>query len=68
MNLLVSAAAVALGVFITASPGRAAKIWGSEKLERLAPEHRASFLRWWRVFGILLCLAGVLFAVDSIID
>jgi hypothetical protein len=27
----------------------------------------ASFVRWYRVFGILLCLAGVLVAVDSIV-
>jgi hypothetical protein len=67
MNLLVSIVAVALGVFIAASPARAAKIWGRERLERLAPEHRVSFLRWYRTFGIVLCLGGTLFALDSII-
>jgi hypothetical protein len=66
MNLLMSAVAVALGVFITASPARAARVWGSERLSNLAPERIPSFVRWYRVSGILLCLAGVLLAVDSI--
>jgi hypothetical protein len=66
INLSVSAVAVALGAFVVMSPARAAKIWASERLERLAPQNRASFLRWWRVFGILLCLGGTLFALDSI--
>jgi hypothetical protein len=66
-NLLVSAVTVSLGAFIAASPHRAAKIWGSQRLANLAPERRASFVRWYRVFGILLCLGGVLFAIDSIV-
>jgi len=65
-TLLVSAVATALGVFVAASPHRAAKIWGSQRLANLAPERRASFVRRYRVFGILLCLAGVLVAADSI--
>jgi membrane protein YqaA with SNARE-associated domain len=66
-NLLVSTVAVALGAFVAASPDRAAKIWGSQRLDNLAPERRPSFMRWYRVFGILLCVAGVLLAVDSIV-
>ena len=66
-NLLVSTVTLALGTFIAASPHRAAKIWGSQRLANLAPERRALFLRWYRAFGILLCLAGVLFAIDSIV-
>jgi hypothetical protein len=66
-NLLVSTAAVAFGVFVAVSPNRAAEIWGSQRLAKLAPEQRASFIRWYRAFGILLCLAGVLLAVDSIV-
>jgi hypothetical protein len=65
-NLLASAVAMALGTFVVASPHRAAKIWGSQRLANLSPERRASFVRWYRVFGILLCLSGVLNAVDSI--
>jgi hypothetical protein len=58
---------MALGTFVATSPHRAAKIWGSQRLANLAPERRASFVRGYRVFGILLCLAGVLLAVDSIV-
>lgn len=66
-NLLVSTVAMALGAFVAASPHRAAEIWGSQRLARLAPEQRASFVGWYRAFGILLCLIGVLMAVDSIL-
>ena len=67
MNLLVSTVAMALGAFVAASPDRAAEIWGSQRLANLAPERRASFVRWYRAFGILLCLAAVLLLVDSIV-
>lgn len=66
-NLLVSAITLVLGTFIAASPHRAAKIWGSQRLANLAPERRASLVRWYRVYGILLCLAGALFALDSLV-
>jgi hypothetical protein len=66
-DLLVSTVAMALGTFIAASPHRAAEIWGSQRLANLAPERRASFVRWYRVFGMLLCLAGLLFVIDSIL-
>jgi hypothetical protein len=66
LELSVSAAALALGVFTATSPAKAALIWSSERLEKLAPESRASFLRLYRAFGILLCLAGVLFALDTV--
>jgi hypothetical protein len=65
--LLVSAVAMGLGTFVAASPLRAAKIWGSERLANLPPERRDSFVRWYRAFGILLFLAGVLVAVDGIV-
>jgi hypothetical protein len=66
LNLFMGAVAMALGVFVTMSPARAALIWSSERLEKLAPRKRVSFLRWYRVFGVLLCLAGVLYALDSV--
>jgi hypothetical protein len=66
-NLLVSTVTLALGTFIAASPHRAAKIWGAQRLANMAPERRAFFISWYRAFGILLCLAGVLIAVDSIV-
>jgi hypothetical protein len=65
MNLLVSAVGMALGVFIVVSPHSAAALWGSERLEKLAPPRRALFLRWYRAFGVILCLTAMLFAVDT---
>lgn len=65
-SLTVSAVSVVLGIFIAVSPDRAAKIWGAQRLDNLAPAGRALFGRWYRAFGILLCLAGVLFAAESI--
>ncbi len=65
--LLVSAVAMALGTLVAASPLRGAKIWGSQRLANLAPERRATFVNWYRAFGILLFLAGVLVVVDGIV-
>ena len=66
-NLLVSAVAMALGAFIAVAPDQAAKIWGSQRFDNLAPERRPLFVRWYRVFGIFLFLGGLLFAVDSLL-
>jgi hypothetical protein len=66
-NLLVSTVTLALGTFIAASPHRAARIWGSKKLANLVPERKVSLVRWYRAIGILLCLAGVLVAIDGIV-
>ena len=57
---------MALGVFVATSPAQAAQIWASERLARLAPQRRPSFLRLFRAFGIILCLGGALVAIDSI--
>lgn len=66
-NLLVSTVAMTLGTFVATSPHRAAKIWGSQRLHNLAPQRRAAFISWYRVFGMLLFLAGLLCVVDSIV-
>lgn len=66
MNLLVSIVGIALGVFIMVAPHGAAIIWGSERLEKLAPPRRSLFLQWYRAFGVTLCLAAMLFALDTI--
>jgi hypothetical protein len=66
-HLLVSTVAMALGTFVAAFPHRAAKIWGSQRLAKLAPERRALFVGWYRAFGIILCLAGVLLTADTIV-
>ena len=67
LNLLVAAVAMSLGGFAAVSPRQAAEIWGSQRLHRLAPERRPLFVRWYRAFGILLWLAGALFAVESVV-
>jgi hypothetical protein len=67
-NLVVSAVALALGGFIAASPHRAARIWASQRVAKVAFERRASFIRWWRILGILLSLAGLLFAIDIVVS
>lgn len=66
-NALVSTLTIALGAFVMTSPDKAAKFWGSERFDRLAAERRASFISWYRIFGIFLFLGGVLFAIDSIL-
>jgi hypothetical protein len=69
LAVLVSTVTIVLGVFVASSPQRAANIWGSQRLANLAPERRASFVRrWYRAFGILLCLSGVLLALESIVS
>jgi hypothetical protein len=65
MNFTVSLIAIVLGAYIIASPAGAARIWGSEKLEKMDRAQGVVFLRWFRLFGILLCLGGVLSAIDS---
>lgn len=67
MNLLLSTVALTLGLFVAASPARAAEIWGRNRLDKLAPKQRVWYLHCFRAFGIVLCLAGVLFAVDNVI-
>ena len=67
MNLVVGFVAIALGVFAAASPAQAAKIWGSERLERMASQDRVPLFRWYRVLGFLLLIAGVLVAIDTIV-
>ena len=64
-NLVVSGVAMTFGAFAATSPRRAAEIWGSERLHSMAAERQASFLRWYRVFGIVLFLSGCALLVDN---
>jgi len=48
------------------APHRAAAIWGSERLLKLDPARRVLFLQWYRAFGVILCLAATLFALDTV--
>jgi hypothetical protein len=66
LNLAVGAVTLAIGVFVTASPAQAAKIWGWKNLNQLDPDGRALYFRCYRVLGILLALAGALFAFEGI--
>ena len=66
LDLPVSTLATVLGLFVASSPARAARIWGSEHLESLAPQSRTWFLRLYRVFGITLSVGGALFALETI--
>jgi len=68
MDLIVSTVAFALGAFVAASPAHAARIWGSERLDKATPVQRGSLLRWYRVLGVLLCLGGMLLAVDNVVS
>jgi hypothetical protein len=65
MNAFIGIVAMALGVFIASSPVQAATIWGGKRFEELIPERRQVQLRWWRVLGIALGLAGILVAMDG---
>lgn len=66
ISLFATIAAVALGIFVVASPARAADIWGRKQLDKLPPDQRASYLRVYRVFGVVLCVAGALAALESV--
>jgi hypothetical protein len=66
MNIVVSTAALALGLFIATAPAHAAQLWGSQRLHKLTPARKVWFLRAYRALGVMLSLAGVLFALDSL--
>ena len=65
-NVVVSAVAIAIGSFIVASPDQAARIWGAQRFANSTPERRNVLVRWYRIFGISVFLAGVLLALDSV--
>ena len=68
MNLLISTLAVALGIFVAASSMRATKVWGWKQFDQLGPKHRTLYLRCYRAFGVLLGFAGILFALNSLLN
>jgi hypothetical protein len=67
MNLLISTVALAFGIFAASSPMRATKVWGWKQLDQLEPRNKIRYLLWYRAFGIFLGLAGILFALDSLL-
>ncbi len=66
MNILVSTIALALGLFIISAPMQAARLWSGNRFEKLTPDRRVWFLRVYRALGVMLSVAGLLFALDSI--
>ena len=68
MNLFISSMALALGIFVAAAPVRATKVWGWKEFDQLQPRDKTVYLRWYRAFGFLLGLAGILFALDSLLN
>jgi hypothetical protein len=66
-SLLVSAVAMALGVFIVVPPDQAAKIWGAKRLENLTVNRRPQLVHWYRLFGIFLFLGGLLVVIEDVI-
>jgi hypothetical protein len=65
LNLAVGAATLAIGIFLIASPAEAARIWGWRSLDRLNPSGRTFYFRCYRVLGVLLALAGILFVGEN---
>jgi hypothetical protein len=63
MNLVVSAVTIAIGIFFSAVPEQAAKMWGRRRLAEMA--NGPMYRRLYRATGILLCLAGLLFAAEN---
>jgi hypothetical protein len=65
MDTVMGTITLAIGLFVVAAPERAAQFWGSERLRKLTPQGRVWYLRWYRAFGVILGLAGILFALYS---
>ncbi len=59
---------LAFGILVAARPAQATRVWGWRRLEQLRPKHRSLYLRLYRAFGIFLGLAGILFALDSLLN
>jgi|HubBroStandDraft_6_1064221.scaffolds.fasta_scaffold438267_2 hypothetical protein len=66
MILFAGGVALALGAFIVVSPTRAARIWGWENFNNMAPKHKMLYLRSFRLMGIVIGLGGILVAVNRI--
>ncbi|HEV2200949.1 MAG TPA: hypothetical protein VGR73_14105 [Bryobacteraceae bacterium] len=64
INLVVSAVTIAIGIFFSAVPEQAAKLWGRRQLAQMA--NGPLYRRLYRVAGILLCVAGLLFVAESL--
>jgi hypothetical protein len=66
MSILLGTVALVLGAYIAVSPTKAARIWGWQQFDSLAPKRRALYLWAFRAMGIVICLGGALTTVQSI--
>jgi hypothetical protein len=66
VTLFVSTVTVALGISVAVSPELWAKIWGGWQLDKMPQSRKTFYLRCYRTSGVLLCLAGILLAAETI--
>jgi len=66
MEMIACGLSMALGILVAAFPAQTAKVWASRKLDQCTPTDRLWFVRCWRMFGVLLFLAGMLLAFDNL--
>jgi hypothetical protein len=64
LHVVVSMVTIATGIFFLAVPERAARIWGRRDLGAMA--NGATYRRLYRATGFLLCVAGLLFAIETV--
>jgi hypothetical protein len=64
MNVVVSTVTIATGIFFLVTPERAARVWGRRDLGAMA--NGAIYRRLYRTTGFLLCVAGLLFAIETV--
>jgi hypothetical protein len=67
MILFAGFLAVIFGLYAAISPSRAVRWWGRRDLYRLPRSRQVLYLRWYRAFGVILCLGGVLFTLDNVL-
>jgi hypothetical protein len=51
MIVLISSVALALGIFIAASPDQATRLWGWKHINQLEPRHKTLYLCWYRALA-----------------
>ena len=65
ISLLVCGAAMVIGIFLAVEPEQAAKLWGQRSLNDM--RNGAAYRRLYRATGLLLFLAGLLIAIDTML-
>lgn len=67
MTVLIILAALIVGIFIVVAPARAMRIWGWKHFDEMSPRDQSTYLRSYRGMGIVVGLAAILAAVDSLL-